>query len=119
MMTALRNGHADFNTAFGKINGDPLDSKLAEKISTAISEAKLLMGIRAASTVTYLRLPEAKSEKSRGSYIRECKRLVAALGISLPTSVVNALENGGGAVRPRRGSEAVFVFGLRRRACRR
>ena len=73
--------------------GVQLSDAVGKKCVEVEEKAKVLLGIRAASTVTLIRLPQATTLKSKQGYLRECKRLVKALAISLPTSVCNALES--------------------------
>ena len=95
MTRALKAGVCDVENTLSTIHAGSLNSKLKQSCDSLDEKSKVLLGIRASSTVTLVRLPEATSQKSKVSYIRECKRLVKALQITLPTAVLNALEAAG------------------------
>ena len=90
--TALKNGQAIFDTGCAKIGCEPLSTKENTEIAELQDEAKLVLAARAASTTALIRLPEATTPKSKSGYVRECKRLIKSLCISLPAAVLNALE---------------------------
>ena len=60
-----------------------------------MDEAKMIIGIRAASTVTLVRLPTEARPKSRTGLVRETKRLIKHLEVQLPTCVISRLEQAG------------------------
>ena len=60
-----------------------------------MDEAKMIIGIRAASTVTLVRLPAEARPKSRAGLVRETKRLIKHLEVQLPTCVISRLEQAG------------------------
>jgi hypothetical protein len=90
--TALKEAQTDFESAMAKIGDSSIPKDLYDKIANIFDNSKMMLGIRAASTVTLLRLPTATNLKSKISFVRECKRLIRALEITLPTAVLNAME---------------------------
>ena len=68
------------------------EASIDERIGDAIEEAKLLVGVRALSTVTLQKLPTESRPKSKAALMREAKRLVKMLEVDIPTSIVTLLE---------------------------
>jgi hypothetical protein len=89
---ALRDGLATFEKGICAIGSDGLSQQEKLAIEALIHTAKKVLGVRAASTVTLLRLPAATNSKSRQAFVRECKRLICALQIDLPPAVLNAMD---------------------------
>ena len=75
-------------------NKKPVVQDRMAKATNALSKF-LESAVRAASTVTLVRLPAAATVKSKSGFIRGCKRLIAALDICLPQQVMAAMERAG------------------------
>ncbi len=91
--SALQASATDFDAAMVRLAAPAMDPPQVQTITSLVEEAKVLIAIRAASTVTLVRLPAATTPKSKQGFVRECKRLVAALQIVLPGSVLAAMES--------------------------
>ena len=89
---ALKQSKATYENMVLQIGGCGLKEEEAKTIDGIIADSKLVLGVRAASTVTIVKIPQGKTQKSRQGFVRECKRLITALGVELPTAVLNAME---------------------------
>ena len=73
------------------MKGEAISSELRKKCDLAEAEAQLMLGIRAVSTVTLVRLPAARTPQSKAGFVRECRRLFGGLPVSIRTVVMNAV----------------------------
>ena len=89
---ALEAGQANVDACSAKIGFGSLSTNESIEIAELQDEAKLVLVVSAAPTTALIRLPEATTPKSKSGYVRECKRLIKSLCISLPAAVLNALE---------------------------
>ena len=59
-----------------------------------LDEAKLMVGVRAAVTVTFVKMPLCRTNKSKAATLREVKRLIAALELEdFPAPIMNMLDD--------------------------
>ena len=91
-LNALKHATKYLNEVFSKLGAEGVSGHLTEKAVALEDKAKALLGIRAASNVTYIRLPQATHAKSRSAFVRECRRLTNALDVPIPAAVMNAME---------------------------
>ena len=56
-------------------------------------DGKAMVAIRAVCAVTYIKLPKADNAKSKTALVREVKRLVAALDVSIDTRLWDKLQD--------------------------
>lgn len=88
---ALKEAVSSFERAAAAIKSVGLGKKPFEYIEESILVSKTLLGVRAASAVTLFKIPNAPNPESRSGFVRECKGLINALQISLPTPILNAM----------------------------
>lgn len=89
---SLKAAMKDFGIAVEKMGLTDLTDAERKSIDELVVTSKVILGVRAASSVTLVRIPEATSSKSKAGFVRECKRLIRALEIELPVVVLNAME---------------------------
>ena len=90
--TSLKDAIASFEQAAAKIKAEPVGATFIADAEQAITTSKKLLGVRAASSVTLIKIPSAPNPKSRQGFVRECKRLINTLNITLPTPILNAMD---------------------------
>jgi hypothetical protein len=90
--SALKDGFAAFENATTKINASGVGPQLDGQIAALILDSKQMLGVRAASTVTLVKIPAAPTAKSRSGFARECRRLIKALNITLPMCILSEMD---------------------------
>lgn len=90
--TSLKDSLSNFSKTMSLLKAKQLTPGETKVYDDIITDSKRMLGVRAASTVTLVKIPSAMAAKSKAGFLRECKRLLAALQIDVPTVVLNALE---------------------------
>ena len=77
--------------------GMPLSPEYCTKITELFNESKTVVGVRAISTVTLVKLKEKieaskDAAKSKAAIVRETRRLIAALEVTLPGALWTYLD---------------------------
>ena len=90
--TSLKDSMSSFSKTMSLLKAKQLTPGETNVFDGVIADSKRMLGVRAASTVTLVKLPGTAAAKSKAGFLRECKRLLAALQIDVPTVVLNALE---------------------------
>ena len=94
--SALQKSVETFESVTRKFNGNAatLDTgKMPTGIDDLLEEAKLMVAIRAACSVTFEKLPLCKNQKSRAATLRETKRLISALEVEIPTAITKMMDD--------------------------
>ena len=89
---ALQDGLATLGKANASLGTKQLTDGELAAFEALVQDSKIVFGIRAASTVSLVKIPSACNAKSKQAFLRECKRLLAALQIQLPAVVLNKME---------------------------
>lgn len=79
--TALKEAIASFERVAAAMKSSSLSKKLSDEIDDSVSASNTLLGVRGASPVTFLKIPN----ETRCGFVAKCNRLVKALQVSLPT----------------------------------
>ena len=94
-MSALKAAISLCAPFFQSLGAGGIPAKIVRDADALHEKAKILIAIRAASTVTLIKLkdPEVQGRpRSVSAIMRECKRLIAALGVTVPAIVMSCLE---------------------------
>lgn len=90
---ALRLAEQRVSSALEALTCERLDKQLAERIDAAISDAKLMLGVRAILTCVLVRIPSCATARSRAAVVREAKALVGKLKVTFPASLLARLDS--------------------------
>ena len=90
---ALKNAIGKYNQAASLAKVDPIKADVRKDLDMLMEKILELPGLRAICTVTLVRLPSATSRKSKQGFVRECKRLLKALGTHVDGAVLKRMED--------------------------
>ena len=72
---------------------DPIKADVRKDLDMLMEKTLELLGLRAICIVTLVRLPSATTPKSKQGFVRECKRLLRALGTNVDGAVLKRMED--------------------------